>query len=303
VPDAITCWSNSGPPEQGHPCYDGTGGWIYAYDYDAGSAEIKKITGWTAFVSGTGLVNETDGSSEIDPDALRVRLTALSSDGKIYGGSGFGFNFAPGNPVTQPNSASIQSRGGYCITYSSDGIVEWKLGHDEQTYSADCTYEIKLPASATKKTVEATWDEFVLPDWCKTSPPTDKAGVPDKQTVLDQPFAVKIAIPATQATSPNQVEFTLYEFGWKGSGCGGGPNPIIPARADAAGVKFNMAGKVLSLHVSKAASVQIINLQGALVHSQALVVSNNTINLNSLPAGTYLVRVPALGYTSKILVK
>jgi hypothetical protein len=302
VPDVVKCWSESNQtPAQGHPCYDGTGGWIFAYDYSGGSAEIKKEGTWVPFVSGTGLVNEADGSSQIDPDALRVKLIAKSEDGTKYGGSGIGFNFAPGNPVTGPNPlGSIKSKNGYCMTYVSDGALEWKLGHDEDAYSPDCTYEISLPAAASPRTVDVSWDDFVLPGWCKTSPPSN-GPIPDKETVLAEPFSVKIAVPAQTSTTPNTVEFTLYEYGWKGT-CGDN-SPIIPVRANATGVKFSMAGKVLSLHVSKATSVQIINLQGALVHSQALVVANNTINLNSLPAGTYLVRIPALGYTSKILVK
>jgi hypothetical protein len=308
VPDMLACWAENTNPSAENPCYSTTAGWWFAYGYAGGSAEVRKQGSWENWGQGVSLTLETDGSSLIDPGALCARLTAVSEDGTKYGGSAIGFNFK--EPET--NTENITGKGGYCITYSSDGPLKLTLGHDESVYTDECAYEYNLPAKSSAGATNLSWDQFDLPGWCKTSPPTGGKPVVTKDAALSTAKSLKIATAANQTQSAEIITLALYQFGWKDSGCneqvavtdcGGGGAPIISVRANAADVKFSMAGKVLSLFVGKAASVQIINLQGALVHSQALVASNNIVNLNSLPAGAYMVRIPALGYTSKILVK
>lgn len=91
---------------------------------------------------------------------------------------------------------------------------------------------------------------------------------------------------------------TKVQFG------GGGSSPILDNGGSAAR-HLNMAqnGRFVSLSVERSAFVQVVNLQGAVVHTQTLSSANDKMNLSSLPTGIYMVRVPSLNYTNKLILK
>jgi hypothetical protein len=64
--------------------------------------------------------------------------------------------------------------------------------------------------------------------------------------------------------------------------------------------KFNMNGRILSANF--AGSVQVINLQGAVVAKKTLA-ANESMNLANLPVGIYMVRSKNRGIVQKIMVK
>jgi hypothetical protein len=296
VPDAVECWAVN-PPVEGSPCYKETAGWWFGYAYAGGSITVKKQGSYVPFVEGVSLSDEADGSSLIDPDALRVSMVAVSENGTDYGGSGFGFNF--GEPKSRRQD--INSKGGYCITYESDGAVEFKLGHDESTYTDACTFEVSLPATTSgRRAAQIPWDNFDLPGWCKTNPPAG-ATVVSKTVALGEAEGLKIAIPATNATTPKTINFAIYQLGWLNDGCD--TSPIISSGKISNGIQFQMVGNIVTLNVKNPTAVQVINLHGAVVHAQTLASPNDAMNLSKLPTGVYMLRVPSLGYVNRIIVK
>ncbi|GBU25728.1 hypothetical protein R83H12_02383 [Fibrobacteria bacterium R8-3-H12] len=60
---------------------------------------------------------------------------------------------------------------------------------------------------------------------------------------------------------------------------------------------------MVSMTVKANAIVQVINLQGAVVHAQTLTPANSSMNLSKLPTGVYMLHAPALGYVNKIMLK
>jgi hypothetical protein len=299
VPQALDCWA-ADPDPATSACYDATAGWWYGYDYEGGSVDVKKQGTFIYFGEGVGLSDEADGSSLIDSDALYVRLTAKStSGGEVYGGAGIGFDFR------KSGSENINAKGGYCLTYESDGDMLLKLGHNEKTYSDACTREIELPTKKTPGMVEKAWAAFEFPGWCLlATAPTNK--VPDA-VPLSEAVSVKIATYASNKTTPTVVNFRLCEFGWQGSCTGtcaaGDGLPIIGGKPTQSGVSFAMEGRMLSVSVTKATAVQVYNMQGAVVKTQTLTPEIKTINLSNMPAGIYMVSAPSLGYTGKIMLK
>jgi hypothetical protein len=103
-------------------------------------------------------------------------------------------------------------------------------------------------------------------------------------------------------TGEKSAKLTLSGFGFGGS-CQGGTNPTLKPNSTVAGLNLVQNGRMLSLSVERAVSVQVINLQGALAHTQTLTPAERNMNLSNLPTGIYLIRVPALGYSNKVILK
>jgi len=300
VPDVEECWAENQTANETNPCYN-QAGWWYGYEYEGGSVEVRKENSWVAFKTGTTLTAAADGASLIDSDRLWVKITGKSKDGTAWGGAGIGFDYG----APKEAHANIEACLGYKIKYRSDGLVNFKLGHDEKVYSDQCTREFDLPPKSTPTEVSLTWDQFQFPSWCTSNGP---ANIVPFDKPLKEAESVKIAAPATQSTTPNTVNFELYEFGFIGSlGCAigghGGGNPILTRNVAATGLNFSISGRTVSMSVKKDATVQVINLQGAVVHTQTLTPSNGSMNLSKLPTGVYMIRVPALEYVNKIMLK
>ncbi|MDR1831031.1 MAG: T9SS type A sorting domain-containing protein [Candidatus Fibromonas sp.] len=297
APAVIKCWEESqDPPQEGHPCYDGTGGWWFGYiDQDA-RTEVRINGSYVEFAEGTSISDESDGSSLIDADALRVKFHGGPAESTAPSISGIGFNF---NKPEGPENLS--SKLGYCLTYESTGLVQFELGWNESQYEYD-TWYVELPASS-KKTVKPKWDLSVTTG--KTSGDFKKDGwgsgiqVQPISTAVEGAYSLKIRLKNGTGSAVD-VDFALYELGWNDE-CTGGV-PILSNGAGANGLNLSLYNRMLSMTVNSPASVQILNLQGAVVHNQ-VYVPGSKMNLNNLPTGVYLVRIPSLGYSGKIMLK
>jgi len=299
TPQVTDCWGGGGDEDT---CYSQIGGWWFGYDYGGGSIQLFKEGSWTNFGPGVGLTDENDGSPLIQ-GGLSVKLTAQSSNGTAYGGSGFGFNYWGDQNTSY--TENITSRNGYCITYSSNGALIAKLGHDETLYTADCTYDMDLPStSGAVSAVKLPFASFALPSWCPTATSfSDNLPlVPSKPTGIAASF--KIAVGATQSTSPTIVDATIYQLGWHTDNCNTDVASIRYGSVAAASVNYKMVGRSFTLNsIEKPVAVQVINLQGAVVYSQTLTSASKTMNLSNLPTGVYMLRAPALGFTNKVILK
>ena len=289
VPQAIECNANN-PPED---CYSTTGGWWYGYKFVNGLAEVKLANVWTNFQD-VPLTDEMGGS--LISGAIEVRLTA-AGDGTDYGGAGVGFDFK-----ADKSGQNIQSLStGYCITYTSDAALEFKLGHNETTYDDGCTRQFMLPARSTPGAVSLTWSQFAFPGWCAGAS-RPKPIVPEAVPLTDA-VAVKIATPSQQENTPATYHINIYQFGW-GNTCNNDVSVSIKPGSAAASVNFKMVGRSFTLNsIEKPVAVQVINLQGAVVYSQTLTSANKTMNLSNLPTGVYMLRAPDLGFTNKVILK
>jgi len=289
---------------------------------------------------GPPVTDKTNGASLMSADGLELKFTVgpgyiLAPD---YEPSlaGVGVNF--GEYPTNAFKKNLEAKGGFCLTYISDHENTRKgnagaqmtigLGWDEGIKSAlvkgyDVWYA-KIPESnGVKKTEEFTWTgtpvmgddpavpneagKFIQDNW--TSWPDNKGkppGAPFPITSATQEMtAVKIFFSGYEAKT---VNFKLIEFGFTGScGKGGGFNnggtPIANGvRTNPMG--FAMNGRMLSMNssVGKPVVVQIINLQGSVVKTQTMS-KGDKMNLQNLPTGIYMVRVPAQGYVAKYAIK
>ena len=106
---------------------------------------------------------------------------------------------------------------------------------------------------------------------------------------------VKFKCEAGDPSNGNKTaSLKIDEIGFQGG------TPILKS-GSVPGLKMVQNGRIFSLSMERAASVQVINLQGAVVYTQT--ITNRTMNLSHLPTGVYMVRIPSLGYTNKVILK
>jgi hypothetical protein len=187
-------------------------------------------------------------------------------------------------------------REGLCIRYKADKAgVDVELGWNEAQYEYN-TWIVKLPEANDWKTMDMKWEDFA-PSYESEDDPYPL------ETALTKAEALKFALK-NRASSAVTVHFQLKEVGWLGS-CSGtaerppAPTPIMGGKM-ASAYKFNMNGRMLSANF--AGSVQVINLQGAVVAKKTLA-AEESMNLANLPVGIYMVRSEKLGIVQKIMVK
>lgn len=202
---------------------------------------------------------------------------------------GIGFNVAGENN----EQADATSWGGICITYTSDLAPTLELGLGD--FDADIGYanpSYALPKATSATTKDIPWAQFKQPSWYKESTKIDGAGAA-KQLV-----AVKFKV---QGKTGSTGKFNIIEVGETGK-CSGG-TPIRASRV-ASSIKASVSGKNLLISGVKSADAEIINLQGQIVMKSA-VEGSASINLSSLDAGIYMVRVAGktAAFSQKIVVK
>jgi hypothetical protein len=190
--------------------------------------------------------------------------------------------------------ADIPETGGYGIPKTVD--FRWGTGKGLDGEGENCDY------SATCKKV----GDFFKDGWnLLYDEKTDGSLHPEGTLELARTkmAAVKIRLKNANKYSIEPVKFKIIEFGFAGNctGSTGQPTPIVSTLVKQNTAKFSLAGRTLSM-LSEKASVQIINLQGALVKTKTLA-KNETMDLSSLPTGVYMVRIPAIGYSSRIMIK
>jgi len=307
-PDVLECWTTKGQgsmqPDPNNPgeevwvnsdCYSETGGWFYGYAENGGSTLEAFIDGdWVNFgVSPSPQLTDAGGASKIG-NAFKLRYYAGPQESATKPGlAAFGANLRKNEKA---EGSDVASKGGICVVYESNAELKVELGWDEVAYNYN-TFQAVLPASPTKRSIDLAWDasaagrtsgDFSRDTWSPTF---------DIAMALNDLRAIKFPLKNVDAVGIN-AEFSLYELGWIGT-CSGSPILSSPKNSN---VNFSMVGRMVSMSVKEPTVVQVISLQGAVVHSQT-ITSASSMNLSKLPTGIYMLRAPSLGYTSRILLK
>lgn len=217
--------------------------------------------------------------------------------GNVSLGAGYDYPFAGiGFNLTGPDQtgADVTSWGGVCITYSASVAPILEVApEDEATVTEYNNYMSKLKVAASKTTVNLAWSDFKQESgWGVTVP---------QASYLGMVAAVKVKFSGKAGTSG---DFNIMEVGENGQ-CPGGGTDAISAPVAASSVKAMLSGRTLSFSgINSVAAAEVINLQGQVVLKGA-VSASSSLNLASLDAGVYMVRVAgkAVNHSQKIVLK
>lgn len=217
--------------------------------------------------------------------------------GNVSLGAGYDYPFAGlGFNLTGPaqTGADVTSWGGVCITYSASVAPILEVApEDEATVTEYNNYMSKLKVAASKTTVNLAWSDFKQESgWGVTVP---------QASYLGMVAAVKVKFSGKAGTSG---DFNIMEVGENGQ-CPGGGTDAISAPVAASSVKAMLSGRTLSFSgINSVAAAEVINLQGQVVLKGA-VSASSSLNLASLDAGVYMVRVAgkAVNHSQKIVLK
>lgn len=217
--------------------------------------------------------------------------------GNVSLGAGYDYPFAGlGFNLTGPDQtgADVTSWGGVCITYSASVAPILEVApEDEATVTEYNNYMSKLKVAASKTTVNLAWSDFKQESgWGVTVP---------QASYLGMVAAVKVKFSGKAGTSG---DFNIMEVGENGK-CPGGGTDAISAPVAASSVKAMLSGRTLSFSgINSVAAAEVINLQGQVVLKGA-VSASSSLNLASLDAGVYMVRVAgkAVNHSQKIVLK
>ena len=275
-------------------CYQNTGGWWFAYVGDEKDGQTMSFDPITTNPDGTYMLittDETDGSiipgGNLVDAGLQVTMSAAGGASSTPAIAGIGFNW---NKAETP--IDISAHPGYCITYAWTGsqALQLELGWDEDANGYDSWYTA-LAASPSAQMLDLPWSVFKQDGWDKTNKHTlDEATQNAK--------SVKIRLKNATAAKVEGT-LTIVEFGWTGE-CGAGGTKAIGSIAKTASVKATLSGRTLSFSGVKTAKAEVLNLQGQVVMSGSTA---SAMNLASLDAGVYMVRVAGANLTQKILLK
>ena len=217
--------------------------------------------------------------------------------GNVSLGAGYDYPFAGlGFNLTGPDQtgADVTSWGGVCITYSASVAPILEVApENEATVTEYNNYMSKLKVAASKTTVNLAWSDFKQESgWGVTVP---------QASYLGMVAAVKVKFSGKAGTSG---DFNIMEVGENGQ-CPGGGTGAISAPVAASSVKAMLSGRTLSFSgINSVAAAEVINLQGQVVLKGA-VSASSSLNLASLDAGVYMVRVAgkAVNHSQKIVLK
>lgn len=217
--------------------------------------------------------------------------------GNVSLGAGYDYPFAGlGFNLTGPDQtgADVTSWGGVCITYSASVAPILEVApENEATVTEYNNYMSKLKVAASKTTVNLAWSDFKQESgWGVTVP---------QASYLGMVAAVKVKFSGKAGTSG---DFNIMEVGENGQ-CPGGGTDAISAPVAASSVKAMLSGRTLSFSgINSVAAAEVINLQGQVVLKGA-VSASSSLNLASLDAGVYMVRVAgkAVNHSQKIVLK
>lgn len=212
---------------------------------------------------------------------------------------GIGFNVV-GETSTEdktPAPGDASAWGGVCITYTSELAPALELGLGD---AVDAALEYDNPIAKLAKATEPTtkdiaWTGFKQQGWGKG----DKITGAEAAAKL---VAIKFKV---QAKDGSTGYFNIQSVGPYQGGCSAGDVGIKNVRAASVGAKVMLSNRTLSLAgVNSNASAEVINLQGQIV-KKGVVSSSSALDLSSLDAGIYMVRVSgkSVDFSSKIVLK
>ncbi|MBO5949623.1 MAG: T9SS type A sorting domain-containing protein [Fibrobacteraceae bacterium] len=284
---ALTTWSGAnGDYRVDTGLDDGSdeSGYWYTYADDANS-------GTSAITWPVATGNEYDDNA-LDPiidHCGGLCGTVTLGAGYDYPFAGLGFN------LTGPDQtgADVTAWGGLCITYTAGVAPILEIApEDEATVTEYNNYMSKLKVAASASTLDLAWSDFKQESgWGVTVP---------QASYLTMIAAVKVKFSGKAGTSG---DFNIIQVGEKGA-CGDVPD-AISAPVAASSVKAMLSGRTLSISgINSVAAAEVINLQGQVVLKGA-VSASSSLNLASLDAGVYMVRVAgkAVNHSQKIVLK
>jgi len=245
---------------------------------------------------------------------------------------GLNFSQPPDWGYAPPVDRDFSDKDGFCMAYELTGDV----GKTAENFVLELGWNDD-DAAQEPETAKTPYDAWYHPipdaagvqeggvrvkDFLWTGGKTGTGGFKQEGWATPEPWplskaitqmrSVKIVLKArkTPYNAIGPITFKLRQFGWAGEcdetacdrneSCG---TPIT-AKPVLANASFKQVGRTFSMlsYVNTPVAVQVINLQGAVVHSQTMS-TNGTMNLSNLPTGIYMLRVPALGYTNKFVLR
>lgn len=266
-------------------------GYLYSYfdDFDGGMSIINwdyEHFDW----DGTG-----DYFAELLEQYHGMSGTAVLDPGSLdylpFVGVGFWVAGVKSDKHQTPLPADISAWGGLCVTYSSEADMSLELVPEQKHVSniAKERYSAALPKTEADKKIVLSWSDF-------------KEG----EAVSQKTTTVQFILQA----EPGSYHFNICAIGPKDGACPdkcGEPNAGQGFRTASAGAnaKALLDGRTLAFTGVRSATVEIMNSLGQVVARGAIEGAASTINLSSLDAGTYLVRVvgKSVDFTNKILLK
>lgn len=284
---ALTTWSGAnGDYRVDTGLDDGSdeSGYWYTYSDDANS-------GTSAITWPVATGNEYDDNA-LDP--IIDHCGGLC--GQVTLGAGYDYPFAGlGFNLTGPDQtgADVTAWGGLCITYTAGVAPILEIApENEATVTEYNNYMSKLKVAASASTLNLAWSDFKQESgWGVTVP---------QASYLTMIAAVKVKFSGKAGTSG---DFNIIQVGENGA-CSATPD-AISAPVAASSVKAMLSGRTLSFSgINSVAAAEVINLQGQVVLKGA-VSASSSLNLASLDAGVYMVRVAgkAVNHSQKIVLK
>lgn len=204
---------------------------------------------------------------------------------------GIGFNVAGTEEPTggEATPADASAWGGVCITYTVDVKASLEMGLGD-TKDSELGYDVpfvSLPKSASANEVCTAWSGFKQAGWGKGKITGDAAAA-----IL---AALKFKIQGKDGTSGSFNIMAVSSMNDVG----------IKNVAAASAVKATLSGRTLSFAgIKSVATAEVMNLQGQVIVKGA-VSSSASLDLSSVDAGVYLVRVAgkSVDFSQKIVIK
>lgn len=290
---ALTTWSGAnGEYRVDTGLDDGSdeSGYWYTYADDANSG-----TSAVTWPVATGNEYDPNALDPIIDHCMGLCGTVTLGAGYEYPFAGLGFNLTG----AAQTGADVTSWGGICITYTASVAPVLEIApEDEATVTKYNNYMSKLKVAASASTLNLAWADFKQESgWGVTVP---------QASYLTMIAAVKIKFSGKAGTSG---DFNIIEIGENGA-CSGASGVVTPPNAisapvAASSVKAMLSGRTLSFSgINSVAAAEVINLQGQVVLKGA-VSASSSLNLASLDAGVYMVRVAgkAVNHSQKIVIK
>ena len=217
---------------------------------------------------------------------------------------GIGFNVVGEGAGGEPEAGDASAWGGVCITYISAAApsLEFGLGGTVDASIGYANPAASLPKSTAGTKKALAWTDFKQPSWYK------EANKIDGPTAATQLVALKFKIQ----TTPGSYEFNICAIGPYNGTCpaecepGPGPGDPISSVRGASSAKTYLHGRVLGVSgITSDAMAEVVNLQGQVVAKGAVDAASSTLDLASLDAGVYLVRVAgkSVNISNKIVLK
>ena len=212
-----------------------------------------------------------------------IKLGVVLDDGYEYPYVGLGFNIWN----EDQDGANIATWGGICLEYSSDLDFSVVLGIEDQknilAYNGDI--EKRVGKSDSLTVVDIPWEHFY--------------GLFGEKNALTQAAAIKLKFQGEAGTKA-KGDFFLKKIGSLGT-CDGRVAAIRPTVYSQ--VNVSVSGRTVNFGgVDPSAKVSVMDLQGHIVKSSTAA---SAMDLNTLPAGIYMLRVQGHGvnHIQKIILK